>query len=162
MPNLTAGGVFHRFDGRKAVNPSSGAWNGVGVQDVMAEDTLVADIFETPLEASNFQYDDLALRENATFEKGDRAEIIKSTERWAPKTEATAFVVDVAEVYSPPRLTAAAPAHRLVPGAALDLDTGWDFTRAEHRREAKQLLAGGAEPQVCSVQLHAEPVEGQA
>jgi hypothetical protein len=69
MPNITAGGAFYRFDGRKAMNPSSGTWSEVGGRDVVVEDTLVADIFETPLEASNFQYDDLVLRENATLEK---------------------------------------------------------------------------------------------
>ncbi|CAE8697324.1 unnamed protein product [Polarella glacialis] len=44
--------------------------------------------------------------------------------------------VDVAELYSPPRLTAAAPKFSLKPGAALDLTTGWDFTIAAHRLRA--------------------------
>ena len=49
-------------------------------------------------------------------------------------------LVDVAEVYSPPRLTEAAKRFNLKPGSALDLTTGWDFSKSEDREEAKALL----------------------
>jgi len=44
--------------------------------------------------------------------------------------------VDVTEVYSPPRVTAEAPRHKLNPGLAMDLTTGWDFTSERHRAAA--------------------------
>ena len=48
--------------------------------------------------------------------------------------------VDVAEVYSPPRVTQRARMHGLRPGFALDLTTGWNFNRAQHRSEALRLV----------------------
>ena len=48
--------------------------------------------------------------------------------------------VDVAEVYSPPRVTKRAHLHGLRPGFALDLTTGWDFNLAKHRSEALRLV----------------------
>ena len=48
--------------------------------------------------------------------------------------------VDVAEVYSPPRVTQRARMHGLCPGFALDLTTGWDFNLSKHRREALRLV----------------------
>ena len=47
----------------------------------------------------------------------------------------------VVEVYSPPRIAAAAcllPGLDIVPGFSLGLTTGWDFNVEEHRRRAKQ------------------------
>ena len=46
---------------------------------------------------------------------------------------------DVAEVFSPGRFTSRASAFALRPGFALDLRTGWDFDRAEHRDAALKL-----------------------
>ena len=47
---------------------------------------------------------------------------------------------DVAEVYSPPRVTKRAKAHGLRPGWALDLSTGWDFSKRAHRLQALRLI----------------------
>ena len=47
--------------------------------------------------------------------------------------------VDVAEVFSPGRFTSRASAFALRPGFALDLRTGWDFDRKEHRDAAFEL-----------------------
>ena len=44
--------------------------------------------------------------------------------------------VDVAEIYSPPRVTEEAAKHRLVPGEALDLSTGWNFSFETDRQAA--------------------------
>ena len=43
---------------------------------------------------------------------------------------------DVAELYSPPRVTAEAPRWGLKAGEAMDLLTGWDFRTLEDRRRA--------------------------
>eukprot|EP00972_Heterocapsa_arctica_P035873 5277228-Heterocapsa_arctica.AAC.1 len=39
--------------------------------------------------------------------------------------------VDVAEVYSPQKMTKTAPTYGLKPGQAMDLNTGWDFIKQE-------------------------------
>ena len=44
--------------------------------------------------------------------------------------------VDIAEVYSPTRVTGYAEKYGLKPGEAMDLTTGWDFRRKEHRETA--------------------------
>ena len=44
--------------------------------------------------------------------------------------------VDVAEIYSPPRVTREAKRHGLNPGEAMDLTVGWDFTLERHRKAA--------------------------
>ena len=49
--------------------------------------------------------------------------------------------MDVAEVYSPPRVTKRARLHGLQPGWALDLATGWDFSKRSHRRAALKLIS---------------------
>ena len=48
---------------------------------------------------------------------------------------------DVAEVFCRDRFTSECPKYRLNPGFALDLSTGWDFNREEHRAKALELLA---------------------
>ncbi|CAJ1434177.1 unnamed protein product [Effrenium voratum] len=48
--------------------------------------------------------------------------------------------VDVMEVYSPPRLGKRASRLGLRPGASLDLVTGWDFNRADHRQASLDLI----------------------
>ena len=48
--------------------------------------------------------------------------------------------VGVAEVYSPPRVTAQARRFQLQPGEAMDLTTGWDFRRKEDRQRAEQYI----------------------
>ena len=61
--------------------------------------------------------------------------------------ELTGRRVDVAEVYSPPRVTAEAARFGLHPGMALDLTTfdengePWDFSKAGRRKEARRRLA---------------------
>ena len=48
--------------------------------------------------------------------------------------------VDVAEIYSPPRVTSQAQRFGLKIGEAMDLTTGWDFTKAEHKKKAMQYI----------------------
>ena len=48
--------------------------------------------------------------------------------------------VDVAEVYSPVRVTGYAKEYGLKPGKAMDLTTGWDFRRKDHRDMALQYV----------------------
>ena len=48
--------------------------------------------------------------------------------------------VDVAEVYSPPRVTDLAQIVGLHPGLAMDLATGWNFEKEEHRRAAEDYV----------------------
>jgi len=51
------------------------------------------------------------------------------------------YLDDVGEVYSPPRITKEAKKQGLKGQIALDLSTGWDFRRREHRQQALQLIA---------------------
>ena len=46
--------------------------------------------------------------------------------------------VDIAEIYSPPRITKEALRYGMKAGLAMDLTTGWDFTRSEHKEAARE------------------------
>ena len=48
--------------------------------------------------------------------------------------------IDVAEVFSPPRVTAEAEKWGLKAGDAMDLTTGWDFNLERHREAAKEYI----------------------
>ena len=48
--------------------------------------------------------------------------------------------VDVSEVFSPPRVSSEAAKFGLVAGDAMDLTTGWDFTRQDHQMEAERRI----------------------
>ena len=48
--------------------------------------------------------------------------------------------VDVAEIYSPARVTTAAKLIGLRAGLAMDLTNGWDFTRRSHREAAERYV----------------------
>ena len=48
--------------------------------------------------------------------------------------------VDVAEVFSPPRVCAEALKFGLSAGQSMDLTTGWDFRKAEHRKLAEKYV----------------------
>ena len=48
--------------------------------------------------------------------------------------------VDVAEMYSPPRVTEEAKRYSLKPGEAMDLTTGWDFRRRDDRAKAAKYI----------------------
>ena len=48
--------------------------------------------------------------------------------------------VDVVEIYSPPRVTAAASSWGLTPGGAMDLKTGWDFAREADKVKAREYV----------------------
>ena len=48
--------------------------------------------------------------------------------------------IDIVELYSPERVTQEAKKFKLKPGLALDLKTGWDFDRHEHRQAAKKYI----------------------
>ena len=52
----------------------------------------------------------------------------------------------VAEIYSPPRVIARAKRFGFRPGFALDLVTGWDFDRRDHREEAPPHQRPSAQP----------------
>ncbi len=75
-------------------------------------------------------------------EKGLSAEIVEKVKAKIEEIKSSmvkqlnAVQVDVAELYSPPRVTRMAQRMGLVPGEAMDLITGWDFTLARHREAA--------------------------
>ena len=48
--------------------------------------------------------------------------------------------IDIAEMYSPPRVTAEGKRFGLKPGEAMDLSTGWDFRKADHREKAMKYI----------------------
>ena len=48
--------------------------------------------------------------------------------------------IDVAEIYSPPRVTKMAEKMGLKAGEAMDLITGWDFTLQRHREAAMEYV----------------------
>ena len=48
--------------------------------------------------------------------------------------------IDVAEMYSPPRVTTEANRMGLRAGEAFDLTNGWDFTRESHRQKAERYV----------------------
>ena len=48
--------------------------------------------------------------------------------------------VDIAEMYSPPRVTIEAKTFGLKAGEAMDLTTGWDFSTEEHKRKALRYI----------------------
>ena len=48
--------------------------------------------------------------------------------------------VDISEVFSPPRVTEMAVKFGLKPGDAMDLITGWNFDREDHRQRARELI----------------------
>ena len=47
---------------------------------------------------------------------------------------------DIAEVYSPKRVTLEAAKYGLQPGEAMDLTTGWDFREERHREAARKYV----------------------
>jgi hypothetical protein len=49
--------------------------------------------------------------------------------------------VDIAEVYSPPRITKQATKMGLTPGLAMDLNTGWDFRLERHKEACRRYVA---------------------
>ncbi len=70
-------------------------------------------------EAEN-EEDQRQAKRHRTFETGTVAALRKLS-------------VDIAEIYSPPRVTVEGEKWRLRPGEAMDLTTGWDFRNAEDR-----------------------------
>ena len=48
--------------------------------------------------------------------------------------------VDIAEVYSPPRVTTAAPKYRLLPGEAFNLTNGCNFNRSKDHAAAEAYI----------------------
>ena len=49
-------------------------------------------------------------------------------------------ITDIVEMYSPERVTMEADKFNLKPGKALDLTTGWDFNKREHREAAREYI----------------------
>ena len=48
--------------------------------------------------------------------------------------------IDIMEMFSPPRVTEYAARFGLRSGEAMDLKTGWDFSRKEHRESAREYI----------------------
>ena len=48
--------------------------------------------------------------------------------------------VDLAEVYSPARISKLCHTYKLIPGMAFDIQNGWDFTKVDRRMEAIRLV----------------------
>ena len=73
--------------------------------------------------------------------------------------------VDITEIYSPPRVNLQATKMGLKPGDSMDLVTGWDFNRQDHRemarnriRETKpKILIGSPECKMFSTLQHLSP-----
>lgn len=70
-----------------------------------------------------------------------KPEVLSRDQRHVLSAHLTKFLDDVAEVYSPPRCTKEAKKQKMKATLALDLSTGWDFRRADHRKEALRLIA---------------------
>ena len=50
------------------------------------------------------------------------------------------LAIDVAEVYSPPRVTVEAAKFKLQAGEAMDLTTGWESNKEDERNRAEQYV----------------------
>ena len=50
---------------------------------------------------------------------------------------------DISEIYSPPRVTIVAAKTGLSPGSAMDLRTGYDFSKKEDQERARQQIRKG-------------------
>ena len=53
---------------------------------------------------------------------------------------------DATELYSPERINKVCEAYGLVRGSSLDLRTGWDFGKEDHRRAAWSQIHGKTQP----------------
>ena len=79
-------------------------------------------------------------------EKGLSAQVVEKVKAKIEEIESSmvmqlnAVQVDVAELYSTPGVTRTARRMGLVPGEAMDLITGWDFTLARHREAARSYV----------------------
>ena len=75
-------------------------------------------------------------------EKRARSDAVTSQEDLDGDTEMTLklykVAVDLAEMYSPPRITVQGEKLGLRVGEAMDLTNGWDFRKSEHREKARQ------------------------
>ena len=93
------------------------------------DDKIHCYVYEVNTDMSNWQSDHV----------GASLPLSKEHTRLVCASLSTEFP-DVAEVYSPPRVTKRAKAHGLKPGWALDLSTGWDFSKRAHRLQALRLI----------------------
>ena len=110
-------------------------------EDLQAKHLKIADVFLFEHAAAGIGDEDILTKENATLDKADRKAICTSIRsRLGTEAEAQEYFVDVSEVFSPPRLTAAAPRHKLVAGSAFDLTNGWDFNRKRDQMEATSII----------------------
>ena len=98
---------------------------------------LQANIHELTTGCRGIHAEDELYQENATLEKGDRREIVKAIQALESGSPAN-YVVDVSEMFCPPRLTARASRHGLRGGVAMDLRTGYNFDLEADRREATE------------------------
>jgi len=107
--------------------------DGQGQEQSPEEASITVDVFLRPLGIGQLAQDDWLLKENATLNSQDveqcRGSLVNST--WA---------VDLTEIYSPPRRTAACAKKGLRPDSALDLRTGWNFDHRQDRLAAKDLI----------------------
>lgn len=75
------------------------------------------------------------------FEFNEEPMTIPKEQRHFVATALRNYLDHVGEVYSPPRVTLEARHQGLRGQIALDLSTGWNFARADHRRMALDLIA---------------------
>jgi len=97
---------------------------------------------EANVAEGELQTEEVAPEETMEDEKDLSAVVVEQVKAKIEEIESSmamqlnAVQVDVAELYSPPRVTRTAGRMGLVPGEAMDLITGWDFTLARHREAA--------------------------
>ena len=98
---------------------------------------LQANIHELTTECRGIHAEDELYQEKATLERSDRREIVKAIQALESGNPAN-YVVDVSEIFCPPRLTACASRHGLRGEVAMDLRTGYNFDLEADRREAME------------------------
>lgn len=111
------------------------------VRDVSVEESFVLSIERTPKTAMEDVVDDV--------EETSLPKKLKNKLRKAEK-ETEALMVDIAEVYSPPRIAEAAEGQRMKKGGSYDLMTGFDLRRSEDlKRMWDELVRDDPELVVC-------------
>ncbi len=131
MPTIKSDGVLGKHLGRIGYAEGSG-WMEMKEGETIEE---TVDVFVMESGWKTFHDEDLWTWENATLPKSARTFLEKKINGLVPEEN-----VDVSEFLSPPRLTEAARRSHLRAGSALDLTTGWDFSRSADRKAAHRLL----------------------
>ena len=80
------------------------------------------------------------IRRSGAQEHADHAEILDEDMETPMIQSLRRISVDIAEMYSPPRVTAEAKKFGMQVGEAMDFATGWDFSRKEDREKAMEYI----------------------